>query len=66
MDASPIKESRWMTVNEVAEYLRVEPGTIRQWVKFRRIPYGKARTLTRFDREQIDAWVRGELTDPAA
>lgn len=60
MSAETIKENvRWMTADEVAVYLRVEEATVRQWVKLGKIPFGKAGSLTRFDRDEIDAWVRG-------
>lgn len=52
------KESReWMTAAEVADYLKVEESTVKQWVKLKKIPHGKAGSLARFDRETIDAWV---------
>lgn len=54
-----------MTVEEVAEYLRFKPGTIRQWVKTREIPHVKAGRSTRFRKSDIDRWIE-ERTKEAA
>jgi excisionase family DNA binding protein len=63
------KETRdWMTAGEVADYLKVEESTVKQWVKLKKIPHGRAGSLSRFDRKEIDEWVRGNGSEqePAA
>lgn len=45
-----------MTEDEVAAYLRVQPSTIRKWVKQNKIPHVKAGSLNRFRREDVDQW----------
>jgi excisionase family DNA binding protein len=47
-----------MTVEEVAEYLRVTPSSIYEWAKAGKMPAAKVGRLWRFHREEIDAWVR--------
>lgn len=46
-----------LTVPEVAEYLRVKPRTVYQWVWRRRIPFLKAGSTVRFRRAEIDEWL---------
>lgn len=46
-----------LTVAEVAEYLRVKPRTVYQWVWRRRIPFLKAGATVRFRRAEIDEWL---------
>ena len=50
-------ETPWMTVQEVAMYLSVSPGTIRNWVSRRYIPYVKRGRVVRFHRGRIDEWL---------
>ncbi len=49
--------SKWMTYDEVAEYLSVAVGTVRNWVSARKIPFSKRGRMVRFKREDIDEWV---------
>ena len=49
--------SEWMTYGEVAEYLAVAVGTVRNWVSARKIPYSKRGGMVRFKRGEIDAWL---------
>ena len=49
-------ELRFLTVEEVAQLLRVEDGTIRNWVSANKIPYRKACSNTLFLLEEIIAW----------
>ncbi len=49
--------SEWMTYEEVAEYLSVAVGTVRNWVSARKIPVSKRGGMVRFKRDEIDAWL---------
>ena len=51
-DSSP-----WMTVEQLAKYLSVSPGTIRNWVSQKYIPYAKRGRIVRFHRQKIDGWL---------
>jgi excisionase family DNA binding protein len=51
-------ETPWMTVQEVAVYLSVSPGTIRNWVSRRYIPHVKRGRVVRLHRDRIDEWLR--------
>lgn len=47
-----------MTTPQVAEFLGVQPSTVRSWVFRRQVPYIKINNgVVRFDREQILEWV---------
>ena len=46
-----------MTIEEVAEYLRVKKRTVYDWVKNGKIPAVKAVGQWRFKKEKIDAWL---------
>ena len=46
-----------MTIEEVAEYLRVKKRTIYEWLKNGKIPAIKAVGQWRFKKEKIDAWL---------
>jgi excisionase family DNA binding protein len=49
-----------MTIDEVAEYLRVKKRTVYDWVKKGKIPAIKAVGLWRFRRERIDQWLESD------
>ena len=58
-------EQRYFTVKEIANYLRVSEGTIRNWVRLGKIPHLRAnRWSIRFDKETIDEWMRESLLEP--
>ena len=46
-----------MTIDEVAQYLRVKKRTVYEWLKTGKIPAIKAVGQWRFKREKIDAWL---------
>ena len=50
------KESPWMTSSEVASYLGVSLGTLRNWVSRRYVPFARRGHVIRFHRGMIDAW----------
>ncbi|HNV23841.1 MAG TPA: helix-turn-helix domain-containing protein [Candidatus Omnitrophota bacterium] len=52
-----IESQQLMTIDEVAQYLRVKRRTIYEWVKNHRIPAIKTVGQWRFKREKIDAWL---------
>ncbi|MDP8263903.1 MAG: helix-turn-helix domain-containing protein [Candidatus Aceula lacicola] len=46
-----------MTIEEVADYLRVKKRTVYDWVKKGKIPAIKAVGQWRFKKEKIDQWL---------
>ena len=71
MDKSPAAQkeptSPWLTTSQVASYLSVSVGTVRNWVSQRYIPFARRGRVVRFHRERIDKWLaagssKGRLT----
>lgn len=50
-----------MTLEEVAEYLRISERTVYDWAQKGDIPCGKLGTAWRFKRSDIEAWVDRQL-----
>lgn len=53
-----MNESGFMKVKEVAEYLRLKPLAIYRMVKRGDIPFKRANRSLRFDKEEIDQWMK--------
>ena len=49
-----------MTIEEVADYLRVKKRTIYEWVKKKQIPAIKTVGQWRFQKTKIDAWLESQ------
>jgi excisionase family DNA binding protein len=51
---------KWPSVQEIAEYLGVKPGTLYKWLtrKYRNIPAHKVGRLWKFKVSEIDKWVK--------
>lgn len=48
-------------LEECAEYLRIAPQTLRNWVCAKKIPYTKVNNkILLFRRETIDAWLQAQ------
>ena len=51
-----------MTIEEVAEYLRVSERTVYDWAQKGQLPCGKLGTTWRFKRSDIEGWVNDRLS----
>ena len=49
-------DDKIMTLEEVAEYLRVKPQTIYTWAQEKKIPAAKLGKEWRFKKSMIDKW----------
>lgn len=49
---------RWLSVDEIAEHIGVKRDTIYKWVSRRKMPAHKVGRLLKFQREEVDLWVR--------
>ena len=58
--------SRLMNIDELADYLRLKKQTIYNWLNQRKISGIKVGGVWRFDRREIEAWLksRRRLSDP--
>jgi PTS system nitrogen regulatory IIA component len=50
--------AEWMTVKQVAEYLQMSDDKIYDMAKKGELPAVKIRQQWRFDREEIDQWLK--------
>jgi len=56
--------SELLGVTELAEYLKVNKQTIYNWVNKKEIPFTKIGDLLRFDKEEIDRWLKNKAFRP--
>lgn len=54
-----------LTLEEVADYLRVSERTVYEWANKGEIPCGKLGTTWRFKRSEVEKWVDNKLTRPS-
>lgn len=52
-----------MTLEEVAEYLRVKPQTIYTWAQEKKIPAAKLGKEWRFRKSMIDQWFNERIDE---
>ena len=52
-----------MTLEEVAEYLRVKPQTIYTWAQEKKIPAAKLGKEWRFKKSMVDKWFMERMDD---
>lgn len=52
-----------MTLEEVAEYLRVKPQTVYIWAQEKKIPAAKLGREWRFRKSMIDKWFDDSMDD---
>jgi len=52
------KEKRLLTLDEVAEFLHVNPMTVYSWVRDGKIPAFKIGKVWRFRKTEIDEWLK--------
>jgi excisionase family DNA binding protein len=52
-----------MTLEEVAEYLRVKPQTIYTWAQEKKIPAAKLGKEWRFKKSMIDKWFNESMDE---
>ena len=52
-------EDRWLSVEEIAQYLGISKDTVYTWISAKGIPAHKIGRLWKFKKDEIDTWVRG-------
>lgn len=57
-DGSRDMTDRWLSVEEIAEYLGVSKDTVYAWINKRNMPAHRIGRLWKFKSEEIDEWVR--------
>ena len=51
-------DDRWLSVDEIADYLGVAKDTIYTWVTSKGMPGPKVGRFWKFKKQDVDAWVR--------
>lgn len=51
-------EDRWLSVEEIADYLGVKRDTVYKWIERKKMPAHKVGSLRKFRKDEIDTWVR--------
>jgi excisionase family DNA binding protein len=50
-------DNTWLTVPELAKYLKVSKETVYRWLESKTVPCYRLGKLWRFKRDEIDKWV---------
>ena len=56
-------DDRWLSVEEISQYLGVKRDTIYKWIEEKKMPAHKVGRLWKFQRNQIDSWVKSGGAD---
>ncbi len=51
-------EDRWLSVDEIADYLGVSKDTVYSWLNSKGLPGHKVGRFWKFKKEEVDEWVR--------
>ncbi len=54
-----MNEEKWLTVEEIGNYLQVTKDTIYKWISHRDMPAHKVGKRWMFQRSEVDAWIKG-------
>ncbi|HOW66102.1 MAG TPA: helix-turn-helix domain-containing protein [Candidatus Paceibacterota bacterium] len=58
---------RWLSVEEIAVHLGVNPDTIYKWIERKKMPAHKVGRLWKFQAADVDAWIRdGRASESAS
>jgi excisionase family DNA binding protein len=52
-------QERWLSVDEIAAHLGVNPDTIYKWITRKKMPGHKLGRLWKFLASEVDAWIKG-------
>jgi excisionase family DNA binding protein len=59
-DDNALTSDKWLTLDELAEYLKLSRAKLYRMAQEGKIPASKIGNQWRFDREEIDAWARSQ------
>ncbi len=51
-------EDRWLSVEEIGEYLGIKRDTVYRWINEKNMPASKVGRLWKFKKDEVDVWVR--------
>lgn len=50
-------EDRWLSVDDICNYLGVKRDTIYKWINEKSMPAHRVGRLWKFKKEQVDSWI---------
>ena len=53
----PWDEDRWLSVEQIADYLGINRDTVYKWIERKNMPSHKVGRLWKFKKGQIDDWI---------
>ena len=53
-----MQQERWLSVDEIAAHMGVNPDTVYKWIERRKLPAHKMGRLWKFKVSEVDGWVR--------
>lgn len=56
-------EDRWLSVNEISEYLGVSSDTVYRWIDKYEMPAHRMGRLWKFKKDEVDEWVKAGGAD---
>lgn len=60
-----MQTDRWLSVEDIASHLGIKPETVYVWIETKRLPAHKMGRLWKFQRAEVDNWVRSGKAAPA-
>ena len=51
-------DDRWLSVDEISEYLGVSKDTVYTWISAKVMPAHRVGRLWKFKRDEVDGWVK--------
>jgi len=51
-------EDRWLSVDEIGDYLGIKRDTVYKWISDKGMPAHKIGRLWKFKKDEVDEWVR--------
>lgn len=59
-------EDRWLSVDEIGEYLGIKRDTVYKWIGEKGMPAHKIGRLWKFKKDQVDKWVESGGADTSS
>lgn len=59
-----MKEDRWLSVEEIAAHLGIKRETVYLWIDTKGMPAHKLGRLWKFQKSEVDQWVRTGAAAP--
>lgn len=53
-----IMEDRWLTVDDICEYLKASNETLYKWIEQKAMPAHRVGRRWMFKKEEVDGWIR--------